>query len=39
MGNIPKLSAGMMLVVKLSGGEKQIFFKGHFVALHYHLLV
>lgn len=35
MGNIPKLSAGMMLVVKVSGGEKLIFFKGHFVALHH----
>lgn len=27
MGNIPKLSAGMMLVVKVSGGEKLIFLK------------
>lgn len=35
MGHIPKLSAGMMLIVKVSRGEKPIFLKGHFVALHH----
>lgn len=28
MGNIPKLSAGMMLLVKVSRGENLIFLKG-----------